>query len=548
MNADEVRNFLIEKTEQRGGHIGANLSTVELTLALNEVFDFKKDWIIFDTGHQGYTYKILTGRKDSFDTLNEDGGMSRFLSMNESEFDRIEASHAGTAISIATGVAQMSKDSYTIAFVGDGTLVEGMTWEGLNFASQCSKLIIVLNDNEIAIDKNVGSINDMFTSPDWEAKSRNFFTALGFQYIAVKDGHSIPNLVSAMETAKSLNSPTVIHAKTIKGKGLEIADKHPYRLHFSQPYNRKDISSTSPVPKGTSFAKCVAEAIKEYEADISEPGDNFYITAATPYASSLDGFKELCGNRYIDVGMAEQQLLGIAAGIALKGGRPNVFVQSTFLQRSIDQVIHDLAYMKLPVNIFAVRSGFAGQDSPTHHAIFDLSIYPSIPNVQVLFPATTRRAELITRESISPNRNYDNTRIILLPYYPVDKAVESQLSLYDDLGFGIYCGTEKTNKLVISFANSNNYVLEYLKGIRNCNHLILETLDFSNGLIDFANSFSEVIVIEENITRSGFASQLSLKGDINVRSFGTDHFPAAGTQNHTLESAGMSLAEFTKFN
>ena len=202
MKPNEIRKFLIDVTEKKGGHIGANLSTIELTCALNNIFNFKKDWVIFDTGHQGYTYKILTGRKDSLWKLNDDGGTSRFIDRSESKLDRIDASHAGTALSIATGVASVEEDNWTIVVVGDGSLVEGMTWEGLNYAIKCKKLIILLNDNEIAIDKNVGAINNIMTSKSCDKLSKSLFESLGFNYYFVDDGHSVNSIEKALISAK----------------------------------------------------------------------------------------------------------------------------------------------------------------------------------------------------------------------------------------------------------------------------------------------------------------------------------------------------------
>ena len=287
MKPNEIRKFLIDVTEKKGGHIGANLSTIELTCALNNIFNFKKDWVIFDTGHQGYTYKILTGRKDSLWKLNDDGGTSRFIDRSESKLDRIDASHAGTALSIATGVASVEEDNWTIVVVGDGSLVEGMTWEGLNYAIKCKKLIILLNDNEIAIDKNVGAINNIMTSKSCDKLSKSLFESMGFNYYFVDDGHSVNSIEKALISAKKeINTPSIIHVKTIKGYGLEISKNHPYKLHFSTPYDKNDIKSTSPVPVGKSFSKIVSETILE---NVDENNKNhFFITAATPYASSLE--------------------------------------------------------------------------------------------------------------------------------------------------------------------------------------------------------------------------------------------------------------------
>jgi 1-deoxy-D-xylulose-5-phosphate synthase len=548
MKREDIREFLISTTEIHGGHIGANLATIELTAGLFDVFDIEKDWVVFDTGHQGYTYKILTGRSGEFVTLNKDGGMSRFISRSESLYDRVDASHAGTAISIATGLSKVDQENWTIAIIGDGTLVEGMTWEGLNYAALSTKLLIVLNDNEIAIDKNVGGVNSMFTSQEWKTRSKSFFEALGFRYLYCEEGHNFERIVETYRMAKEVTTPVVVHIKTIKGYGLDIAANHPYKMHFSQPFDRKNLSTASAVPIGLSFAKVVSDSIIDFYKTNSFAG-RYFLTAGTPYASSLEKFNEIFGSNYIDVGMAEQQLLGMAAGISLKGGLPNVFVQATFLQRSIDQIIHDLAFMKLRSNIFVVRSGFAGQDSPTHHAIFDLSILTSIPNVRVRYPSNLASARELAQDLQLKVENFVD--VVLLPYFPVDGSVENiLLEDYQKTHYGLHQKTASKN-LLISLSSSNNYILDYLNACRGhvfCDHLILEelTTDWGN-LTNYLSQYTQILVLEENVIRSGLGAQLSLILHSSiVESVGVKDFVEAGTQMYSLKAAGMGLIDFVE--
>jgi 1-deoxy-D-xylulose-5-phosphate synthase len=413
--SDDIRKFLIKTISETGGHIGANLSVVELTVALHYMFDSPDDPFIFDTGHQGYAHKLLTDRKELFATLNTFEGMSRFVSKAESVHDTIEASHAGTSISIASGIAHslkaMGSDRYVISMIGDGSMVEGMAFEGLNYASTSDlKMLIVLNDNEMAIAPSVGGIRHLTTGPNWAGKSKSFFEGMGLNYLSVADGHDIDALISTIKKAKELSGPVLMHVKTEKGKGLPCAKDHPYKMHFSMPFNSADGSGASPTIAGKTFG---SEAAEQLMLEMRKDPNIVAITPATPYASYLQSLAEEFPDRVIDVGMAEQHAVGMACGLALKGLKPVLCIQTTFMQRAFDQLLHDVCYMNLPVTILGVRSGFAGYDSPTHHGIYDISYLRTLPNMQVIYPYSTDdiRNELTNRLS-SP----DGPMIILHPY------------------------------------------------------------------------------------------------------------------------------------
>lgn len=426
-----IRSFLIQSNSKTGGHIGANLSVVDLTIALHKVFDLKNDKIVFDTGHQGYTHRILTGRISLFEKLNKKNGMNRFLSRFESKYDAIDASHAGTALSIASGLSYNNlkkKKQNIISVVGDGSLVEGMTFEAINFSSTKNlKYIIVLNDNGMAIAPNVGGVK-FFTSKNKKKNyAKDFFKAMNLDYIYVLNGHDIKKLSEVfLKLKKNLKKTTVVHVKTTKGHGLDIASKHKYKLHFSTPFNIKDIKSASPTIHGITFSSEIALYL---ERALEKDKKIFILTPGTPYASNLDDLLKKYPNNVIDVGMAEQHIFGMAAGLALQGKKPIICIQSTFMQRAYDQIIHDLCFMKLGVTIIAYRSGFSGYDSPTHHGLYDISYLSSIPNLEIMYPTCPHDANLILNKRIKKN---NGTSIMLVPYEPIKKK---KIPFYKDYGF-----------------------------------------------------------------------------------------------------------------
>ena len=513
--SEEIRSFLLSSISETGGHIGTNLGVVELTIALHYAFNIKNDKIIFDTGHQGYTHKILTGRLNNFKTLNQLGGMSRFIARDESVHDIIDASHAGTAISIASGIALNYKrngsKSIAIALVGDGSMVEGMSFEGLNFGSSTNlPLVIVINDNGMSIPPNVGGIKNLFSGEDSMEKAGAFYSGLGYSYIGVKDGHNINELINAFNQAKLdvKNKSVVVHVKTEKGKGLEIAKNHPYKMHFSMPFNPKTGEGASPTPTGRTYAVVAGEKIYSL---LKKNHDITVITPSTPYASGLDKCLKEFPLNTIDVGMAEQHALGMACGLALEDKTVFVCYQSTFMQRAMDQIIHDAGFMNLPVTILAVRSGFAGFDSHTHHGIYDLSYLRAIPNLSIFYPGTSRDLEnIIEKRTISAK----GPMIILHPYEQV--RIDEKDFFSDDNNLdGMEIIGEGKDGFIFSVGNTLETSIEVRKRLLNlglefglANVRWIKPLP-EKQILEILSKTSRIITTEENVLEGGFGSSIA---------------------------------------
>lgn len=423
--ASEIRNFLVEKISQNGGHLGSNLGAVELTMALHLALDLPKDKIIWDVGHQSYTHKLLTGRREGFETLRKFGGMAGFPKTVESDCDTFNTGHSSTSISAGLGLVKardLAGDSNTIvSVIGDGSLTGGMAYEAMNNAATLkTNFIIVLNDNNQSISKNVGGLSNYLNSirtadsyvgfkvslenalnkvPGGEGvvdKLRKykssvkqifvpngmFFEDMGITYLGPVDGHDIGEMVKVFNEAKKINKCVLVHVVTKKGKGYEIAERHPARFHGAEPFNvetglplknrtvanYQDIFSTIMFKLGRRNPKVCA------------------ITAAMADGTGLKRFSIKYPDRFFDVGIAEQHAVTFAAGLAMGGYRPIVAVYSSFLQRAYDQIVHDVCIQNLPV-IFAIdRAGLVGADGETHQGIFDLSYMSSIPNMTVMAP------------------------------------------------------------------------------------------------------------------------------------------------------------------
>lgn len=425
--SDDVRAFLIDTVSRTGGHIGANLGTVDLTVALHSIFESPGEPIIWDTGHQGYTHKILTGRADRFPTLNTYGGMSRFVSCTESEHDRVEASHAGTSLSIASGIALSRKikgDARpVVAVIGDSALAEGMALEALNhIAVEDINLTIVLNDNGYAISPGFGGIHELLQSGG--ARARAFFEAWGIQYHGPVDGHDVAAMRKVLGPVRAQGGVHLVHAKTVKGYGWAPADGHPFRMHFSFPFDKKTGAPVSAMAPMRIYPDIVADVL----LDRMDGDDKVVcITPSTLYATGLAPVFARYPSRCFDPGMEEQHAMGMAVGMAMDGLTPVVFYQSTFMQRAYDQLFHDVCFANKPMLICAVRSGFAGYDNPTHHGVYDFPYLRSLPNLRILYPKDRQETERMARDCLD---GLDGPVLILMPYGPVadfddDVAAES---------------------------------------------------------------------------------------------------------------------------
>jgi 1-deoxy-D-xylulose-5-phosphate synthase len=419
--AAKIRKFLVDSTAATGGHIGANLGTIELSLALHHVFESPEDKIIWDTGHQGYTHKIVTGRAGRFHTLNSFGGMSRFLTKTESEHDIIEASHGGTSISVALGIAlakALKGDTRSVvAVIGDGSLAEGLAFEGLNHAAVAvhTNLVIVVNDNGYAISPGFGALhNYLQTLKPGQREPEALFTALGFDYIGPVDGHNIEAVAKALERANESTQIPIVHVKTEKGHGWKPADAHPYRLHFSFPFDPQ----TGTPREGTAYTGYQDVAAAVIGEEMERDDRIVAITPSTLYASGLTPVFKRFPDRCFDPGMEEQHAMTMTVGFALERYKPVVVFQSTFMQRAFDQLVHDVCFGNLPTLILAVRSGFAGYDNPTHHGIYDFAYWRGVPNLKVLYPKDRYELERMVRDQL---RDLKQPTIIAMPYGPVDE-------------------------------------------------------------------------------------------------------------------------------
>jgi 1-deoxy-D-xylulose-5-phosphate synthase len=539
--ASEIREFLISTISKTGGHIGANLGVVELTIALHYCFNFELQPLLFDVGHQGYTHKLITGRKSEFSTLNEFKGMSRFITNKESKYDILDSSHAGTVIAISSGIAYARKqdgvNSPVVAIIGDGSLVEGMSFEGLNFAcEEPLPLIIVINDNGMSIPQNVGGIHNLFEGKNWQDKSRAWFEGMGFSYESVADGHDFSQLTSAFTKAvQHVKLKTVvIHVKTEKGKGLELAKKHLYKMHFSMPFDPVSGAGVGATLIGETFQATVGDVLTKH----MKSSDNIYaITPATPYASGLETLMEKFPNRAIDVGMAEQHAVGMAAGLAIENKQVFACFQSTFMQRAMDQIFHDICYPNLPVTIISARSGFAGFDSPTHHGIYDFAYLRALPNLKIFYAGTKR--DLI---SIMECRlKLSNGPMVILHPYELILENEEEILPNDITPINLpelICKGD--DGLIITMGNCiqdaldlrDKMICEKRRYFSVINLRWLQPLPESE-LLKILKNMDKIITMEESVKEGGMGSAINqfirdkkLSCDIFVSAIEREFFPA----------------------
>jgi len=420
--AAQIREFLIQSLAKTGGHLGPNLGVVELTLALHAVFSTPADKILFDVSHQAYVHKILTGRLDRFQTIRQPGGLNGFMLRTESEHDAFGAGHAGTAISAALGMA-VARDlaggtENVIAVAGDAAFTNGITFEALNnIGEHTRRLIVVLNDNEWSIDRNVGAIaryfNKIVTNEHYqhlhtsagriierfggktavkvvkraEEAAKGFlwpsmmFEEYGLEYFGPIDGHNLPLLIETFKFLKTADHPVLLHILTQKGRGYQPALEGQKKFHGLGPYD-PETGDTKPAGLPT-YSEVFATTL----ADLADENDKIVaITAAMPSGTGLDLFRPRHPNRYFDVGIAEEHAVVFAAGMATRGFRPVCAIYSTFLQRAFDPIVHDVCLQKLPVLFCMDRAGLSGDDGPTHHGLFDIGYLRSVPDLVLMAP------------------------------------------------------------------------------------------------------------------------------------------------------------------
>ena len=390
--AKDLREFIIDVVSKKEGHLGSSLGTVELTIALHYVFNTPIDKLVWDVGHQAYGHKILTGRKNSFHTSREFGGISGFPEINESEFDSFGVGHSSTSISAALGMSLASNikqefDKEHIAVIGDASIASGMAFEGLNHAGVTnSNITVILNDNSIGIDPSVGALKNYLSNVKVNSKKTdNIFESLNFDYYGPIDGHSIDSLLTVFKKVKNKKGPKLIHVITKKGKGLKLAEEDQIKYHSPGKFdNKTGVIINSKVknlpPKFQDvFGLTILDLAKKNNKIIA-------ITPAMPTGSSLTHMIKELPDRAFDVGIAEQHAVTLAAGFASQGLIPFCVIYSTFLQRAYDQIIHDVAIQKLPVIFCVDRAGLVGNDGATHHGVFDIAFLRCIPNLTIFAP------------------------------------------------------------------------------------------------------------------------------------------------------------------
>lgn len=588
--ARELREFMIATVAKNGGHLAPSLGVVELTLALYSVFNFPQDKLVWDVGHQAYVHKILTGRRDSFHTLRQKGGITGFPNRAESPYDAFGVGHASTSISAALGMA-ISRDlsgrrNEVIAVIGDGALTGGEAFEALNQAGALGKkLIVILNDNERSIDKNVGAMSEYLARirvlPQYNRAKRDVgellmsiphigdkalkaahivkdsvrtalvpggvFENIGFNYIGPLDGHNISLLQEIFTRARELEGPILIHICTKKGKGYRPAEENPGKFHGIGKFDPAtgESAKKSGAPSYTSVFSKALVALGDKNPNIVA------ITAAMPSGTGLDAFKEHYPSRYFDVGIAEEHAVTLAAGLAADGKHPVVALYSTFAQRAYDQLMHDVCLQNLPVTLCLDRAGLVGADGPTHHGAFDLSYLRQMPNMTVFVPKDEEELRHMLASAVS----MDSPTAVRYPRgagrgvaltsdfskIPVGRAETlregADIAL---LAVGTMVARAERTAELLAAEGYNPAVI---------NMRFVKPLDTAL-LAELAHSHRLLVTLEENSLLGGFGSAVAeyladsnLLKDADLLRFGLpDSFIEQGTQDELLELCGLTPA------
>jgi len=588
--ADEIREFIIQSVADTGGHLAASLGTVELSVALHYVFNTPEDRLVWDVGHQAYSHKILTGRRQAMATLRQTGGLSGFLKRGESPFDAFGAGHSSTSISAALGmaIAASLQDSnrHAVAIIGDGALTAGMAFEALNHAGQIaderrSNLLVILNDNEMSISPNVGGMSNylakllsgkLYTTmraggkkvlgavPTVRQLARRaeehlkgmvipgtLFEELGFNYIGPIDGHDIDTLVTTLTNMKAQRGPQFLHIVTQKGKGYKPAENNPCTYHGVPPFNPE----TGQIQSRAQGAPSYTQVFGNWLCDMAEVDERLVaLTPAMREGSGMVHFSELYPQRFFDVGIAEQHSVTMAAGLACEGLKPIVAIYSTFLQRAYDQLIHDVAIQDLPV-LFAIdRAGIVGPDGATHAGSFDLSYLRCIPNMVVMAPSDENEC----RQMLTTGFYHHGPSAVR---YPRDTGtgVTIQLEL-DSLPIGkamlvrpIRQGNQGQRVAILAFGTTLAAALEAGERLDASvvNMRFVKPLD-EDKIVKLATTHDLLITIEENAVRGGAGSAVSecmaARGiETPIRHLGLpDSFNLQGQRGALLHRYGLDSA------
>lgn len=583
--AEEIREFIIESLSKTGGHLASNLGVVELTIAIHRVFDLPKDKLIWDVGHQSYTHKILTGRKDGFETLRREGAISGFPKRSESDCDVFDTGHSSTSISAGVGYVrarELKKENYSVvSIIGDGALTGGMAYEALNNAASLkSNFIIVLNDNEMSITENVGGMSSYLSGLRTASAYTDFkmdvtkalnripgigpgmvdamrktkssikqiiipgmlFEDMGLTYLGPVDGHNIPQLIKTFQEAKRFEGPILVHVLTQKGRGYEPAMRHPARFHGAGPF---DVKTGLPVGKSNPTYTDVFSTVMRKMGDRRK--DVAAVTAAMMTGVGLKRFSNMFPDRCFDVGIAEEHAVTFAAALSLGGITPVVAIYSSFLQRAYDQIMHDVCMQNLHV-VFAIdRAGLVGYDGETHHGIFDLSYLGSMPNMTILAPKNLWELSDMIKFAV----DYDGPIAVR---YPRGEAYTGLKEFRAPICLGksevIHEGSRVALLAVGSMVKMAEEVQKQLKERMDMdaalvNARFVKPID-EELLRSFADTYELVVTLEENVKDGGFGERVLAFAEEEDLPFGVeiialpDRFIPHGSVSYQMKQVGFT--------
>lgn len=547
---EEIRSAIIGTVAENGGHLASNLGVVELTVAMHYVFNLPEDSIVFDVGHQCYTHKLLTGRRERISTIRRKDGLSGFPRRDESDYDAFGAGHSSTSISAAYGIAKAKAlkgdPSHTLAVIGDGSFTGGLAFEGMNNAGRFKKnFIVVLNDNKMSISKNVGAfaryltgirINPWYLKAKWglerflnkvpligkpfvklltniknnfkkrAIKSNNLFENFGFFYYGPVDGHDLEELIKTFEAAKKVTKPVFIHAVTVKGKGYGFAEKNPKDYHGIGKF---DVDSGEPLSHTTSysdiFGKCLCHLADKNKSVCA-------ITAAMTIGTGLTEFSHKYKDRFFDVGIAEEHAVTFGAGLASQGLIPVFAVYSTFLQRAYDQLIHDVSLQKLHFVIGIDRAGIVGEDGETHQGVFDVSMLNSIPNTTCYSPCYFEELASCVQQGVIKDKN-----LVAIRYPRGTEPYRPENFTDNNINYAVY-GNKDASRLIVTygrlFADACVAKRELAKaGIEVCILKLCRIKPIDPEAVKFACGFSKVHFFEEGMLTGGIGETFGYSMD-----------------------------------
>jgi 1-deoxy-D-xylulose-5-phosphate synthase len=601
--AQEIRQRIVETVSRNGGHLASNLGVVELTLALHRTFESPRDAIVWDVGHQCYAHKLLTGRREAFDTIRRSGGISGFPKRSESAHDAFDTGHASTSISAALGLLEarhrLGQPGKVIAVIGDGALTGGMALEALSHAGQLGlPLVVVLNDNKMSISPNVGALSRYLSRLSATTRyqalrsqidaavrgvpfvgawlyarmvrgkravkallfKENLFSDLGFEYAGPIDGHNLPEMLRVFREVRGLDRPVVVHVLTRKGKGYDLAEEDPARYHGVAPMRVSDgkVESRPATTFTEAFSDALVRAAARDERIVA-------VTAAMAKGAGLEAFGRAFPGRLYDVGIAEEHAVTFAAGLAAGGLRPVVAIYSTFMQRAVDQVFHDVALPCLPV-VFAVdRAGAVGEDGETHQGLYDIALFRSMPNLSILAPASAAELALSLDWALSDRGPEGAGGGPVLIRYPKTRCPREEPAYSEPIrpGRGVFLRRSGADSLLVAMgglaslaAEASDLLLREAAGSRESpvsggadvyDLRFVAPLD-EEAFLEAAAPYRRIIVLEEGVAAGGLgegiaamASSRLPRASLRVAGFAAEP-PSQASRDELIAGAGFSAA------